>query len=148
MCNGTNIRGGPCGTKFGLDADGYCDQHRANTRRCLGIKKNGEQCENRGRKTHANGYCNYHKSQAPGRTLFVPEYDLARCRGIATSTAQRCLKDFDMHSNGYCCYHQHQVPIARPGKRTTFTPNPVALRFAEQVEKHRCRRGRGRSYTC
>ncbi|KAG3194365.1 hypothetical protein PC128_g9440 [Phytophthora cactorum] len=121
MCNGTNIRGGPCGTKFGLDADGYCDQHRANARRCLGIKKNGEQCENRGRKTHANGY---------------------------SSTAQRCLKDFDMHSNGYCCYHQHQVPIARPGKRTTFTPNPVALRFAEQVEKHRCRRGRGRSYTC
>jgi hypothetical protein len=108
-CRGVNKAGNRCGTRYGLDEEGYCGWHRPYAVKCRGIAKhNGLRCDiSVG--LNARGFCHYHNNQD---IAVVDAPYPNQCPGVASSTGCRCRKDWEIFPNGYCKYHQDQASRA------------------------------------
>ncbi|ETL78569.1 hypothetical protein L917_20644 [Phytophthora nicotianae] len=112
-CRGCNKAGQRCGTRYGLNAEGYCGRHNPNAVKCKGIaKSSGQRCKNV-EGLNPRGFCDFHKNQDPN-PFYVDAPYANQCPGIASSTGVRCRKNWEILPNGYCIYHQSQAPSLKP----------------------------------
>ncbi|KAL4150642.1 hypothetical protein PRNP1_010043 [Phytophthora ramorum] len=138
-CRGTNRAGKRCGTRYGLNEEGYCNWHGPNVVKCRGIRKNSvERCKiSVG--LNARGFCRYHKKQDTADPNLVDAPYAHQCLGTASSTGSRCLKDWEVCPNGYCIYHQTQVKPPQSQASREYVER-VRAGWAAQEERRTTRR--------